>query len=59
MLIPVFGEFAGQKERILVAGIAGSSTADISVTMTSAPKKILLNINHDILSDKDEVVQLK
>jgi len=59
MLVPVFGEFSGRKERILVAALAGSSSGEFRVMLDRMPKHILLNINHDILTYKDEVVQLK
>jgi aminopeptidase N len=59
MLVPVFGEFSGRKERILVAGMTGSSSGEFKVTLPATPKHILLNINHDILTNKDEVILLK
>ncbi|HVV46066.1 MAG TPA: hypothetical protein VHC72_12715, partial [Bryobacteraceae bacterium] len=59
MLVPIFGEFHGRKERILVSAISGSSSGDFKVDLPSMPKHILLNINHDILSYKDELIQLK
>ncbi len=59
MPVPVFGEFSGRKERILVGGITGNSPAEFKVNLSETPKHILLNINHDILTYKDEVVQLK
>ncbi|HVW07135.1 MAG TPA: M1 family aminopeptidase, partial [Bryobacteraceae bacterium] len=59
MLVPVFAEFPGRKDRLLVAAMAGSASGEFKVDLTSAPKRILLNINHDILAYKDEVVRQK
>ena len=59
MLVPVFGEFPGHKDRIVVVGIAGSTSGEFKVQLNSAPKHIQLNINRDILTYKDEVTQVK
>ncbi len=59
MLVPIFGEFPGHKDRILVAYITGDGSADFKVDLSEMPKHILLNINRDILTYKDEVTQLK
>jgi len=59
MLVPVFADVGGNKERIFVASMAGSETGDFSVTLGERPKRILLNINHDILTEKDEVTLVK
>jgi aminopeptidase N len=59
MLVPLFGEFAGRKDRIGVMAMHGSSTYEFKVTSTQRLKQVLLNINHDILADKVEVVVTK
>ncbi|HVW10718.1 MAG TPA: hypothetical protein VHC90_19160 [Bryobacteraceae bacterium] len=59
MLIPIFGEFAGRKERIGFAAMRGNTTRSFQVRLSSPPKKVLLNLNHDVLTTKDEVVQMK
>jgi len=59
MPVPIFGEFSGRKERILVGSIAGDSSVEFKVNLSETPKRILLNINHDILTNKDEVIHVK
>jgi aminopeptidase N len=59
MLVPIFGEFVGRKDRLGVVAIRGNSTLEFKATSAQRPKQVLLNINHDILSDKDEVVIAK
>jgi hypothetical protein len=59
MLVPVFGEFSGRKNRILVAAMSGNGSGEFKVDLSAMPKRILLNINRDILTYKDEVIQLK
>ena len=59
MLVPVFGDFSGRKDRILVVAMGGSSSGEFKVELNSMPKRILLNINRDILTYKDEVTQMK
>jgi aminopeptidase N len=59
MAVPVFGEFAGRKDRIGVMVLRGNSTHEFKVTLAQRPKQVLLNINHDVLSEKDEVVVTK
>ena len=59
MLVPVFGEFAGKKNRLCAVAMRGNSTYEFKVTSAQRPRQMLLNINHDILSEKDEVVVVK
>jgi len=59
MLVPVFADVAGKKDRICVVRMGGNSTLDFKVTLPARPKQILLNINHDILTEKDEVAVAK
>lgn len=59
MAVPVFGEFAGKKDRIGVVALRGNTSYEFKVALAQRPKAVLLNINHDILSDKDEVVLAK
>jgi hypothetical protein len=59
MLVPVFGEFAGKKDRLGVMAMRGNSTREFKVPSDRRPKQVLLNINHDILSERDEVVVAK
>ena len=59
MMVPVFAEFAGRKIRIGVMVIRGNSAKEFKVILPEQPKHILLNINHDVLTDKEEVKLLK
>jgi hypothetical protein len=59
MIVPVFAELAGQKVRVAVMAMRGASTRDVKVMLPEAPKQILLNVNHDVLTDKEEVKLLK
>ena len=59
MPVPIFADFAGKKVRVAVAAMIGNSTADFKVRLPEAPKHVLLNINHDVLTDREEVKQIK
>jgi len=59
MNVPIFGEFPGKKYRLCVVAMHGNSTFEFKVPSSVRPKQILLNINHDILTEKDEVVLAK
>jgi hypothetical protein len=37
----------------------GDSTRDVKVILPQAPKQVLLNVNHDVLTDKEEVKMLQ
>jgi hypothetical protein len=57
MPVPIYGDYAGKKGRICLVKARGNSTSEFSVTLTTKPKQILLNANHDVLSEKDVVKQ--
>ncbi|MGA3015511.1 MAG: M1 family aminopeptidase [Bryobacteraceae bacterium] len=59
MLVPVFAEFATEKVRICPVAIRGNTTADFKIALPEAPKRVLLNLNHDVLADKEEVKLVK
>jgi len=59
MIVPVFAELAGQKVRVATMAMRGNSTRDVKVMLPEAPNQILLNVNHDVLTDKEEVKLLK
>jgi polyisoprenoid-binding protein YceI len=59
MPVPLFAENAGRWERFAVVGIRGNTTHTFQVTLPSQPKKIRLNLNHDILTTGDDVSGLK
>jgi hexokinase len=56
MLVPVFAELGGKNYRVCVVALQGNSTGECRAALSTRPRQILLNINHDILSEKDEVV---
>jgi hypothetical protein len=55
MAVPIFGDYGGKKGRICLVATHGNSTSNFKVNLTTRPGKILLNINHDVLTGKDEV----
>jgi Carboxypeptidase regulatory-like domain len=55
MRVPVYGEFENKKITIGSLAIAGNNTVDFKVAVPEVPKKLLLNVNHDILTDKEDV----
>jgi hypothetical protein len=59
MRVPIYAEFESKKIPIGAMAISGDSTGEFKVTVPEMPKHILLNVNHDILSDKVEVKQVK
>ena len=59
MLVPVFAEMSGRKVRIGAMSIRGNSGSDFHVELPEQPKKILLNVNNDVLTEKEDVRQLK
>lgn len=62
MLVPVFGEFGtfGAKTvRIGVVSIQGNATQDFQVALPEQPERVSLNVNHDVLADKEEVKLVK
>jgi len=59
MPVPVFAELSGRKVRVGVVVMAGNTTREFKVTLPEHPKKVLLNLNYDILTDKEEVRQIK
>jgi aminopeptidase N len=59
MAVPVFGQFGAKKVRLGVLEIHGNSTATFKVDVPETPKHVLLNINHEVLSDHEEVKAAK
>ena len=59
MLVPLFAEYADKKFRICVASMRGNSSADFKLILPEEPKRILLNLNYDVLTDKEEVKMMK
>jgi hypothetical protein len=55
MLVPVFGEFHGKMSRVATAAMVGNGTGEFKVQLPEAPKRVLLNLNHDVLTDREEV----
>lgn len=59
MPVPFFAEYAGKKMRLGVAAMYGNCTGEFKVLLPEEPKRVLLNINHDVLSDREEVKRVK
>ena len=59
MPVPLFAEFAGKKVRIGVMAVHGNSSGEFKVILPETPKRVLLNINHDVLTDHEEVKWIK
>jgi hypothetical protein len=59
MRVPIYGEFDGKNVNIGAMAIHGSTTGEFEVTLPEQPKRILLNANHDVLTDKEEVKRIK
>jgi Carboxypeptidase regulatory-like domain/Peptidase family M1 domain len=59
MPVPIFAEFAGKKMRVGMVAMSGNFTADFKVLLSEEPKRVLLNINHDVLTDREEVKRVR
>jgi hypothetical protein len=59
MPVPVFGEFSTGVQRIGAAAMWGNTTREFRVALSAQPKRILLNINHDILTGRDEAALVR
>ena len=59
MLVPLFAEFAAKKVRVTVMAMNGNSTRDFKATLPGQPRRVLLNLNHDVLTNKEEVTLVK
>ena len=59
MIVPLFAEFGARKARIGTIVMHGNSTGAIKMVLPERPKRILLNVNHDVLTDKEEVKVVK
>jgi len=57
--VPVFVELGGKDYRVCVVALSGNSTGECKATLSTRPRQVLLNANHDVLSEKDEVVVVK
>ena len=59
MPVPIFGDFAGKKVRIGVIPIHGNATAEFKVTVPSPPQSVFLNLDYDVLANRQDVRQIK
>ena len=59
MPVPIYADYSGKKGRICLVTMRGNATGKFSASLTTKPKQILLNVNHDVLSEKDIVSQVK
>ncbi len=58
MPVPIYGDYSGKNGRICLVKLRGNRTEEFSVSLTTKPKQILLNANHDVLSEKEVVKQV-
>jgi aminopeptidase N len=59
MLVPVFAEIRGKMHRVATATMVGNGTGEFKLPLPKAPKRVLLNLNHDVLTDHEEVKRIK
>jgi hypothetical protein len=59
MPVPVYAELEGKKLLIGSMLMNGNSTGEFRAKLPETPKRILLNANHDVLTDKEEVKQVR
>jgi len=59
MIVPVFAEFGGRKVRVAIMAMRGNAARDFKAILSEAPKRVMLNMNHDVLTDKEEVKLVK
>ena len=57
--VPIYGEFAGRQAPIGVMLLRGNNTANFKSTLPEMPKRVLMNPNHEVLADKEEVTLVK
>jgi hypothetical protein len=55
MPVPIFAERGGKTYRVCVVALQGNSSGECRASLTTRPKRVLLNFNHDVLTDKQEV----
>jgi hypothetical protein len=59
MRVPIYGEVEARKILIGAMLMRGNTSRDFRVVLPQQPKRILLNVNHDVLTDKEEVKRVK
>jgi len=59
MPVPIYAELEKRKILLGVRILAGNSTDKFRATLPEMPKRLLLNLNHDVLTDKEEVKLMK
>ena len=59
MIVPIFAEFAGKEVRVTIMAMRGNSSRDFKVTLPATRGKVLPNLNHDVLTDKEEITMVK
>jgi aminopeptidase N len=48
-MLPVYMDFDGRAVRVLTVPVVGSATREFSVKLPKKPKRVLLNVNYDVL----------
>jgi hypothetical protein len=52
-------EFKKKIIRIGVVSVDGNITGEFKVMLPETPKRVMINYNHDILADREEVKRVK
>ena len=58
MPVPIFGQFGFKNVRIGVIPIRGNSTGEFQVQLPEMPQQVALNVDHDVLTDREEVKKI-
>ena len=59
MPVPAFAELGGREVRVGVISMHGNSTGEFNQLLAETPKRVQLNLNRDILTDREEVKEVK
>lgn len=60
MPVPIFADYGGSKKvRVGVVALYGNFTGEFKLPLPEVPRRVLLNLNHDVLTDREEVKQVK
>ena len=59
MPVPLFAEVGGKEMRVTPIVVRGNSTAEFELILSELPERILMNAHREVLSDREEVKQVK
>jgi len=58
MMVPLYFDFDGHWAMAGRVPVIGSSTANVNVTLPKMPKRVAINVNHDLLAAEASVKKL-